>query len=327
MPTWLLPDHISDVLPNEALRLERLRRVLLDHYATRGYQYFIPPLLEYVESLRVQGAEDLERRSFKITDPTSGRLLSIRPDLTPQAVRVDAHLMDGKGVNRLCYAASAVHAFPSGVASSREPFQVGCELFGEAGLEADLEIQSLALESLSLAGLQKVHLNLSDRSILSAIKAQVPGLAANEQEVTQALAAKDPVGLKSACKALDASALEVLSALLDLYGPPEGSDGVLARARRVLPGCDAIIASLDRLEAVTRSAVFTEHPRCQLTVDLADLQGWRYHNGLMFSVYVDGHPDALVRGGRYDGMGESFGRARPATGFSLELRALASLSE
>ncbi|MFM1859198.1 MAG: hypothetical protein RL133_698 [Pseudomonadota bacterium] len=327
MPTWLLPDHISDVLPTEALRVERLRRTLLDHYAARGYQYFIPPLLEYVESLRVQGADDLERRSFKLTDPASGRLLSIRPDLTAQAARVDAHLMDGNGINRLCYAASAVHAVPSGVASSREPFQVGCELFGEAGLEADLEIQSLALASLSLAGLERVHLNLSDRSILSALKAHVPGLAALESEVTQALAAKDPVGLGLACKSLDHSSAQVLMSLLDLYGPPNGPDGVLARARRVLPNSDQIHASLDRLQAVTQSAVFTEHPRCQLTVDLADLQGWRYHNGLMFSVYVDGHPDALVRGGRYDGMGESFGRARPATGFSLELRALASLSE
>ena len=327
MPTWLLPDHISDVLPSEALRVERLRRRLLDCYAARGYQFFIPPLLEHVESLRVQGADDLERRSFKFTDPGSGRLLSLRPDITPQAVRVDAHLMDGKGVNRLCYAASAVHAVPSGVASSREPFQVGCELFGVEGLEADLEIQSLALESLSLAGLERVHLNLSDRSVLAALRGQAPGLADVEAEVTQALAAKDPVRLALATKDLGPETQRGLQSLLSLYGPPDGQDGVLARARRLLPSGDSLQASLDRLEAVTRSAVFTEHPRCQLTVDLADLQGWRYHNGLMFSVYVEGHPDALVRGGRYDGMGESFGRARPATGFSLELRALASLTE
>jgi len=327
MPNWLLPDYVSDVLPSEALRLERLRRTLLDHYAARGYQFFIPPLLEYVESMRVQGADDLERRSFRLTDPGTGRLLSLRPDITPQAVRVDAHLMDGQGVNRLCYAASAVLAVPSGVAPSRESFQLGCELFGEAGLSADLEIQALALESLKLAGLQEVHLNLSDRGILSALKAQVPGLIPIEQALTQALAAKDPVALRLATQGLEPAAQQVLQSLLQLYGPPGGEEGVLARARRVLPGCAALTACLDRLEAVSQSAVFTEHPRCRLSMDLADLQGWRYHNGLLFSVYAEGHPDALLRGGRYDGMGEAFGRARPATGFSLELRALASLTE
>jgi ATP phosphoribosyltransferase regulatory subunit len=327
MPNWLLPDYVSDVLPSEALRVERLRRALLDHYAARGYQYFIPPLLEYVESLRVQGADDLERRSFKLTDPGTGRLLSLRPDITPQAVRVDAHLMDGQGINRLCYAASAVLAVPSGVASSRESFQVGCELFGEEGLAADLEIQSLALESLRIAGLQAVHLNLSDRGVLAALKAQLPELEPIETEVIQALASKDAVALRLATQGLDSSAQAILLSLLSLYGPPGGEDGVVARARRVLPGCSAMRACLDRLEAVSQSAVFSEHPRCQLSLDLADLQGWRYHNGLMFSVYASGHPDALLRGGRYDGMGEAFGRARPATGFSLELRALASLTE
>lgn len=326
MPNWLLPDYVSDVLPSEALRVERLRRTLLDHYADRGYQYFIPPLLEYVESMRVQGADDLERRSFKLTDPGTGRLLSLRPDITPQAVRVDAHLMDGEGTNRLCYAASAVLAVPLGVAPSRESFQVGCELFGEAGLAADLEIQALALESLRLAGLQEVHLNLSDRGILAALKSQAPALLPIEPQVTQALASKDAVALSRVTAGLEPPVQQALQALLELYGPPSGEQGVLARARQLLPGCEAMRRCLDRLEAVSQSAVFTEHPRCQLTIDLADLQGWRYHNGLMFSVYAEGHPDALLRGGRYDGMGEAFGRARPATGFSLELRALAALA-
>jgi len=326
MPAWLLPDHTSDQLPAEALQVERLRRRLIDLYGLYGYALFQPPLLEYVESLRVQGADDLDRRSFRLTDPLSGRQLSLRADITPQAARVDAHLLGQSGVSRLCYAAPAIHALPAGLLSSREPLQVGCELFGHEGLDADLEIQELALASLDAAGLQNVHINLTDRAIFAALCSGDSGVTAVEGELLSALQSKDRPRLDRACEALRPATRSALQELVSLYGPVTGTEGVLDRARRVLPQTDAVLASLNRLERVAQSALYSRHPHCQITIDLADLQGWRYHNGIMFSAFVSGYPDALVRGGRYDGMGEAFGRSRAATGFSLELRALSALS-
>ncbi|MGA0816461.1 MAG: ATP phosphoribosyltransferase regulatory subunit [Burkholderiaceae bacterium] len=327
MPAWLLPDHVSDILPAEAQRIERLRRRLLDLYASYGYAQFQPPMLEYVEALAVQGSKDLDQRSFKMVDPLSGRMLGFRADITPQAARVDAHLLGQSGVCRLCYCASVVHAQPAGLLSNREPIQLGCELFGFDGLQADLEIQELALASLDAAGIAQVHLNLTDRAILLALRASDPAFAAAEQPLLQALAAKDRAALEALSGGLKTQTTQALMALVGLYGPALGPNGVLARARQELPKLEQITQSLDRLTAVAESALFVRHPQCQLTVDLADLQGWDYHNGIMFSIYCPGHPDAVVRGGRYDGMGEAFGRSRPATGFSVELRVLAELSE
>ncbi len=326
MTAWILPDQISDLLPPEAAVFERLRRRLIDLYSGYGYQLFMPPLVEYAESLRVTGAHDLERRSFKLTDAASGRLLGLRADITPQAARVDAHLLGESGLSRLCYAGPVVHAEAASLLAHREPFQVGCELFGHAGLEADLEIQELALASLDAAGLASVHLDLTDRSIFLALRAQDPGLARHEDRVLDALRWKDRTALRGLSAGLAPETLRLCEALMTLYGPATGAGGVIERARTALPQTDAIAAAIDRLEAVAQSALFVRHPSCQLTIDLADLARWRYHNGIMFSIHCPGVPDAVVRGGRYDGVGEAFGRARPATGFSLELRSLAALA-
>lgn len=325
MNAWHLPDQFSDVLPVEAARLERLRRRLLDLFSGYGYDQVIPPLVEYAESLRVTGSEDLDRRSFKMSDPVTGRLLGIRADMTPQVARIDAHQLGRDGVVRLSYAASVVHAQAAGLLSSREPLQLGCELYGHAGLEADLEIQELALACLDAAGLQEVHLDLTDRGIFLALMQADPGLAEVEEAVLAALALKDRPRLMDAARGLKASTRSACEALLGLYGPATGPNNVIDRARSVLPPIAQIKEALDRLERVATSALFVQHPRCALTVDLADLAGWRYHNGIMFSISSKAWPDAIVRGGRYDGVGEAFGRARAATGFSLELRALASL--
>ncbi len=326
MTAWILPDQISDLLPPEAAVFERLRRRLIDLYSGYGYQFFMPPLVEYAEALRVTGAHDLERRSFKLTDAASGRLLGLRADITPQAARVDAHLLGESGLSRLCYAGPVVHAEAASLLAHREPFQVGCELFGHAGLEADLEIQELALASLDAAGLASVHLDLTDRSIFLALRAQDPGLARHEDRVLDALRWKDRTALRGLSAGLAPETLRLCEALMTLYGPATGAGGVIERARAALPQTDAIAAAIDRLEAVAKSALFVRHPSCHLTIDLADLAGWRYHNGIMFSIHCPGVPDAVVRGGRYDGVGEAFGRARPATGFSLELRSLAALA-
>lgn len=326
MPAWLLPDYLSDILPAEAARLESLRRRLLDLYRGYGYQLVQPPMVEHVESLLIHQAQDLELRTFKVVDQVSGRLLGVRADMTPQAARIDAHQITGNGVNRLCYAGSVLHAMPAGLLSSREPVQVGCELFGHAGLEADLEVQELALASLDAAGIAQVRLDLSHRGVFLALRSQDAALASVEEEVLSALQSKYRVGLSALTTDMSALTRQALMDLLDLYGPAHGQDNVIQQARARLPALPQITQALDRLQAVADSALFIEHPSCVLTVDLADLRGYRYHSGVMFSVYCEGLPNAVVRGGRYDGVGEVFGRARPATGFSLELRELLSIT-
>jgi ATP phosphoribosyltransferase regulatory subunit len=326
MPAWLLPDHLSDILPAEAKRLESLRRRLLDLYAGYGYALVQPPMVEHVESLMIDQARDLDLRTFKVVDQASGRLLGLRADMTPQAARIDAHQIQNHGVTRLCYAGSVLHAQPAGLLSSREPVQVGCELFGHEGLEADLEVQELALASLDAAGIQQVRLDLSHRGIFLALRDQDPALGAIETDVLLALQSKDRVRLSGLVGTLAASTASALLAMLELYGPATGADNVIEKARAVLPQIAAIRNALDRLQSVANSAMFTQHPQCVLTVDFADLRGYRYHNGVMFSIYCHGLPNAVVRGGRYDGVGAIFGRARAATGFSLELRELLGIT-
>lgn len=326
MPAWLLPDQFSDILPQEAARLESLRRRLLDLFSSYGYELVQPPMLEHIESLLTDQARDLDLRTFKVVDQASGRLLGLRADITPQVARIDAHQITHEGVTRLCYAGSVLHAQPAGLLSSREPVQVGCELFGHAGVEADLEVQQLALASLDAAGINKVRLDLSHRGIFLALRDEDAVLQKNETAVLAALQSKDRVGLKSLCQGMRKDIGAALIALLDLYGPCLGADGVLQKAKTSLPKLSQITEAIDRLQAVATSAMFTEHPQCVLTVDLSDLRGYRYHNGVMFSIYCEGLANAVVRGGRYDGAGEVFGRARAATGFSLEARELLEIS-
>lgn len=326
MPAWLLPDQLSDILPAEAKRLESLRRRLLDLYASYGYALIQPPLVEHVESLMIDQARDLDLRTFKVVDQASGRLLGLRADMTPQAARIDAHQIQNQGVTRVCYAGSVLHAQPAGLLSSREPVQVGCELFGHAGLEADLEVQELALASLDAAGIQQVRLDLSHRGVFLALRDQDPALAAIETDVLLALQSKDRVRLSQLVASLAPATATSLLAMIDLYGPATGAGNVIEKARVVLPNMPSIAQALDRLQSVANSALFTEHPQCVLTVDFADLRGYRYHNGVMFSIYCEGLPNAVVRGGRYDGVGAIFGRSRAATGFSLELRELLGIT-
>ena len=326
MPAWLLPDHIADILPPDAQRLESIRRRLLDLYARYGYDLVQPPMVEHVESLLTDSARDLDLRTFKVVDQSSGRLLGLRADITPQVARIDTHQIQHEGVTRLCYAGSVLHAQPAGLLSSREPVQVGCELFGHAGVEADLEVQELALASLDGVGIQRVRLDLSHRGIFLALRDHDLALEVIENDVLAALQAKDRVRLTSVVGSLSRTTADALLALLDLYGPASGAHNVIEKARAVLPALTPITQALDRLQAVANSAMFSEYPQCVLTVDFADLRGYRYHNGVMFSIYFDGLPNAVVRGGRYDGVGQVFGRARPATGFSLELREILEIT-
>ena len=317
MSTWLLPENIADVLPSEARKIEELRRRLLDRFRSYGYELVMPPMLEYIESLLTSGGSDLNLRTFKLVDQMSGRTLGLRADITPQVSRIDAHLLNRQGVTRLCYAGNVLHTRPRGLHATREQIQIGAEIYGHAGLEADLEIQQLMLDSLRLSGLNKVRLDLCHAGVLAALLDLEPAAAALGESLYHALGAKDVPRLNELTAKLGDVARDALRALPSLYGDAS----VLDDARARLPNLPAIARALDDLAFLASQAHGAE-----LMIDLADLRGYAYHSGVMFTAYVDGVPNAVARGGRYDDVGLAYGRARPATGFSLDLREVARIS-
>ncbi|WP_281909237.1 ATP phosphoribosyltransferase regulatory subunit [Massilia varians] len=317
MPNWLLPENIADVLPSEARKIEDLRRKMLDAFRLYGYELVMPPLLEYVESLLAGAGQDSELRTFKVVDQLSGRLLGLRADMTTQVARIDAHLLNRDTVTRLCYAGSVLHTRPSGLHATREPIQIGCEIYGHAGLEADAEIQELALGTLALAGFDSVRLDLCHVGILRALLAEDAAAQRDEARLTAMLRAKDAPALHEITRDYPPATRKALLALPHLYGDVE----VLARAREELPALPGVTRALAELAALAAGAL----GRAEVAIDLADLRGYQYESGAMFALYVPGLPNAVARGGRYDHVGEAFGRARPATGFSLDLRELARL--
>ena len=307
MPTnWLLPESIADVLPSEARKIEELRRRMLDLFRTYGYELVMPPMLEYIESLLSGTGHDLDLKTFKLVDQLSGRTIGLRADITPQVARIDAHLLNRAGVTRLCYAGSVLHTRPSGFHVTREPLQIGAEIYGHAGLEADLEIQDLMLAALSAAGLADVRLDLCHVGVVAALLEQSPVAASAQDELFTALASKDVPALRDITASLPAAQRDAINLLPSLYG---GVD-VLVRARTELPALPAIGRALDDLATLAERA-----GGATVNIDLADLRGYHYHSGVMFTAYVAGVPNAVARGGRYDKVGEAFGRARPATGF------------
>ena len=317
MPNWLLPENIADVLPSEARKIEDLRRHMLDNFRLYGYELVMPPMLEYVDSLLTGAGKDTDLRTFKLVDQMSGRMLGLRADMTTQVARIDAHLLNRDSVTRLCYAGSVLHTRPSGLHATREPLQIGAEIYGHAGLEADAEILELALASLAMAGFADVRLDLSHAGVLHAIIADDAAARNDEAALHALLRAKDSPGLEVLTKLYAPVTRDALLALPQLYGDVD----VLARARAVLPAFPGITRALAELAALAASAL----GRAEVAIDLADLRGYQYESGAMFGLYVPGLPNAVARGGRYDHVGEAFGRARPATGFSLDLRELARL--
>jgi ATP phosphoribosyltransferase regulatory subunit len=320
MRNWLLPESIDDVLPAEAAALEALRRTLLDHFADHGYRLVRPPLIEHLESLLTGSGRDLDLLTFKVVDPMSGRLVGVRADITPQIARIDAHLLNEPGATRLCYAGSVLRAVAEGPGATREIMQVGAELFGVPGTEGDREVIELLVSSLTTAGVRDLHLDLGHMGVYRALE-RAAGIGANGDDTAlfDALRTKDQPGVRALTKRLPAAWRSALEALPTLYGP---ATEVLRAARARLPDIPSIanaLASLDALSAAAAPLVEALH------IDLADLRGYHYHNGAIFSVFTAGAPNAIANGGRYDGIGKAFGRARPATGFTLYLRQLADL--
>ncbi len=315
---WLLPEHIADVLPTQARRLEELRRTLLDRAHAYGFELVAPPLLEHLESLLSGTGHELDLRTFKLVDQLSGRSLGLRADTTPQAARIDAHLLNREGVTRLCYCGPVLHTRPAGLYASREPLQFGAEVFGHAGLEADLEVQELAIDCLVLAGVPHRGIDLADARGLRGVLAGVPLGPVALGELAQALSNKDAATLAARGEALPAEVRQALRVLPELYG----GDEVLAAARERLPSRPMVqdaLAQLEWLAAHLRSA----HPELRVGFDLSDMSGYAYYSGPRFAVFGAGASDPLARGGRYDEVGAVFGRNRPAAGFSMDLKALA----
>lgn len=313
---WLLPENLADALPQEAAQIETLRREVLDLYRLRGFELVMPPLMEYLESLLTGAGQDLDLRTFKLADQLSGRTLGVRADMTPQVARIDAHLLNHQGVTRLCYCGSVLHTLPASLASSREPIQIGAELYGYAGVEADLEILRLLAASLEQIKLKAYRVDLGHVGLFRALTKAAEVSAETEEALFNLLQTKDVPGLEALCTVLPAPYGAALLSLSGLYGGAE----VLERARTLLPALPEVTAALDTL-----AQLLAAMPELPLSIDLSDLRGYHYHNGVVFAAYSPGYPAAVALGGRYDGAGRSFGRSRAATGFSMDLRELARL--
>jgi ATP phosphoribosyltransferase regulatory subunit len=317
---WLLPEHIADVLPAQARHIEELRRGLLDVARGYGFELVMPPLLEHLESLLSGTGRDMDLKTFKLVDQLSGRTMGVRADTTSQVARIDAHLLNRDGLTRLCYCGPVLHTRPSGLHATREPLQFGAETYGHAGLEADLEIQDLALDCLRSAGIKNVTLDLGDARILNGLLADLPIDSHRTVLLTEALAAKDKATLTDLSQELPQEVRDGLDVLLRLYGGVE----VLDVAERELPARAPIRAALGDLRSLA-SRLQHAHPEARVGFDLADLGGYAYYSGARFAAYSEGCSDAIARGGRYDEIGAVFGRNRPAVGFSLDLKELADL--
>ena len=318
MQNWLLPEYVEDILPVEALHIEVMRRQIIDLLLVHGYQQVMPPLLEYVESLLSGSGSDMDLHMFKVIDQLSGRMMGLRADMTPQVARIDAHLLNSEGITRLCYANSVLHTVPSGITQTREPLQVGAELYGHSGLESDLEVQRIMLQCLSVAGVSKIHLDLAHVAVFRGL---IKGACISrelETELFAVLQAKDVSTLQELCIKLQKNTRDALMLLPQLYG----DKNILVNAIKRLPDYPEIRTALNELSIVEEELKPVVD---EIAFDLADLRGYHYHTGMVFAAYANGCSNAIALGGRYDEIGKAFGRARPATGFSMDLRELSRL--
>lgn len=316
--SWLLPDGIDEVLPEQARFIEKSRRELLDLYNSWGYDLVIPPMVEFSESLLSGFGSDLDLVTFKLTDQLSGRMMGIRADITPQAARIDAHSLNRQGPSRLCYAGTVLQTKPRAPLESRTPISIGVELFGEAGIGADIEVIELFLKTLETAGIDEVHLDIGHVDILRGLLVGSKLSNVQETELFELLQRKANAELDAwiAENITDSKLAGWLKSLPAL----SGSVDVLAEARSRLAGApEPVIAALDQLnkivDALTNQSV-------TIYLDLGDLAGFRYHTGIVFAAYKQGYGKALGNGGRYDNIGQAFGRARTATGFAFDLKSL-----
>lgn len=319
---WLLPDGVEEILPAEAKAIDSLRRRLLDLYSTWGYDMVIPPLLEYTDSLLIGLGRDVDLLTFKVTDQLSGRTLGIRADITPQTARMDAHSFNRTGANRLCYAGHVVHTRPKSPLATRTPIQAGLEFYGESGVVADIEVVSLLLESLQVAGLPRLHIDLGHVGIYRAIAADAALTKAQEDTFFELLQRKATTEIRAW---VDANIADATKAQLFLSLPTlAGNKPVLQKARDLFESVKAAQAAVDQLAEVAR-VIEQRYPAAELYFDLGELRGYHYLTGLVFAAFAPGYGNPIASGGRYDHIGEVFGRARPATGFAVDITAISKL--
>ncbi|MFT7133239.1 MAG: ATP phosphoribosyltransferase regulatory subunit [Cyclobacteriaceae bacterium] len=320
---WLLPDGVDEVLPPQALNLERIRRRLLDIFAAWGYDYVIPPLVEFLESLLTGTGRDLDLKTFKITDQMSGRMLGIRADMTSQVARMDAHSQNKEGVARFCYAGTVLHAKPDNMLASRTPIRVGAELFGDTGNPADLEIVSLMIESLQALGMPGILVELGDVGIFRQLIQQCAISEENEDLLFDLVQKKAAVELADMVAGLDLAPdlKQIILALPSLCG----NHGVIERGRIVFAAYPDILQRLDNLAEVALG-VASRFEGLPVYYDLSELRGYNYHTGIVFAAYLDGARHRVAQGGRYDSIGRVFGRDRGATGFDVDLKTVAGFT-
>ena len=318
---WLLPEGVEEILPRKAWQIEQFKRQALDLYRSWGYELVIPPLIEYSESLLLGMGDDMDVQSFKVTDQMSGRTLAIRADITPQTARMDAHSWQQEGPTRLCYASTVLHTQPKSQLASRTPIEIGAELYGDASSSSDFEVISLMLATLDIAAVKQVHLDLGHVAIYRTLVAEAGLCEANQALLFDAFDRKAKPEVQSICaEASNPDMAQYLVALIDLHG----DSTVLEKAQTLLAGAPAAVqAALAYLQTIVEP-LQQHYADTALHIDLAELRGYQYHTGLVFAAYIDGVGHAVANGGRYDGLGENFGRARPATGFSTNAKALLS---
>jgi len=321
---WLLPEGIDEVLPPQAVTVEKLRRNLLDLYSSWGYELVFPPFVEYLESLLINTGGDLDLKTFKVTDQVTGRTLGIRADITTQAARIDAHQLRHESVTRLCYAGTVLHTRSDGFAGSRAPLQVGAEIYGHSGVESDLESICLMLESMQLAGLENIYIDLGHVGVFRGLVHQAGLDSKSELELFNALQRKSIPEIEALVAKLDIGE-DVARMLIVL--PELSGDEVLEQAKRLLASANSdvktALTDLERLAKLVKARL----PQLPLHFDLAELRGYHYHTGVVFAAFVPGLGQEIARGGRYDDIGAAFGRARPACGFSTDLKLLMRLAK
>jgi ATP phosphoribosyltransferase regulatory subunit len=318
MTVWLLPDNIADMLPRQARTMERMRRTCLDLFEVHGFELVKPPLIEYADSLLTGNGRDLTNSTFRFMDQTNGRVLGIRADMTPQIARIDAHILNRKYVTRLCYAGSCLHARPMHPLASREPEVTGCELFGSAGIEADVEMLTLAVKTLRKLGVSSVHVDIGHVGIVRALLASSSVQGEALHAILRALRQKDPVALAQATEGLAPEIARAFETLRVHFGGIE----VLDALGESLPQIDPIKSALEEVRVISEKCGADE-----VSFDFCDVHGYQYLTGVTFSVHVPQYTQAVLRGGRYDDVGLAFGRSRPACGFTVYLRALAGIAD
>ncbi len=321
---WVLPEGIEEVLPAQAMQLEELRRSLIDMYTSWGYDLVMPPLVEYLESLLSGTGHDLDLQTFKITDQLTGRMMGIRADMTPQVARIEAHHLKQNTPTRLCYLGTVLHTRPQGFSASRSPLQIGAELYGHKGAQSDVEILCLMVETLKLTGMDSFYIDLGHAGIFRSLVNQA-GLSTEQEnqlfDVLQRKAKPELVELMAQWK-LNKPIADMLTSLPDLNGGEE----VFDKATKIFSKADkAVIAAINNLQEIA-SQFKRRVPDIKLHYDLSELRGYNYHTGVIFAAYTPGQGQAIAQGGRYDDIGKDFGLARPATGFSADLKMLVSLS-